>query len=85
MPSVDAGKHQVEDAHVGALVTEPGEARLPVRHADRVEARRLEMASHPARDDVVVLDDQNLRHPENHCGPRGCRGPPSGYQLVTEW
>ena len=56
------GKHQVEHADVGSLVAEAGEAGLAVRDPDRVEARRLEVAGHALGDDVVVLDDQDLRH-----------------------
>ena len=34
-----------------------------VGDADRVEPGRLEVARHPAGDDVVIFDDQDLRHP----------------------
>ena len=61
-PSIP-GKHEVEHADVGPLVAKAGEPGLAVRDADRVEARRLEVARHAASDDVVVLDDQDLRHP----------------------
>jgi hypothetical protein len=61
-PAVDAGEHEVEDADVGPLVTQPGEPGLSVRHADGVESGRLEVARHPAGDDVVVFDDQDFRH-----------------------
>ena len=61
-PAVDAREHQVEDAHVGLLVAEPGEAGLAVRDADGVEAGRRQVARHALGDHVVVLDDQNLRH-----------------------
>ena len=61
-PAVDPREHEIEDADVGPLVAQPREPRLAVRDADGVEARRLEMASHPAGDDIVVLDDQDLRH-----------------------
>ena len=81
-PAVDPGEHQVEDADVGALVAETREARLAVGDADRVEAGRLEVARHPAGDDVVVLDDQNLRHSRNDCGPRRSSG---AAILVTDW
>ena len=62
LPAVEAGEHQVEDADVGALVAEPCEPRLAVRDPDRVEPGRLEVPRHPLGDDVVVLDDQDLRH-----------------------
>ena len=61
-PTVDPGKHEIEHADVRALVAEAGEPGLAVGHADGVEARRLEVSRHPARDDVVVLDYQDLRH-----------------------
>ena len=57
------GKHQVEDADVGLLVAEPGEAGLAVRDTDGVEAGSGQVARHALGDDVVILDDQNLRHP----------------------
>ena len=56
------GKHQVEDADVGLLVAEPGEAGLAVRDTDGVEAGSGQVARHALGDDVVILDDQNLRH-----------------------
>ena len=62
LPAVEAGEHQVEDADVGALVAQPREPGLAVRDADRVEAGRMEVTRHPLGDDVVVLDDQDLRH-----------------------
>jgi hypothetical protein len=62
-PAVDARKHQVEDAYVRPLVAQPREAGLPVGDPDGVEPGRLEVPRHPAGDDVVVFDDQDLRHP----------------------
>ena len=62
LPPVDTRKHEVEHADVRPLVPQPGKARLAVRDADCVEARRLEMTRHPLGDDLVVLDDQDLRH-----------------------
>ncbi len=62
-PAVDPGEHEVEDADVGPLVAQAGQPGLAVGYAYRVEAGRLEVARHPAGDDVVVLDDQDLRHP----------------------
>ena len=70
LPAVDAGEHQVEDADVGALEAQPREAGLAVRDADGVEAGRLEMARHAPGDDVVVLDDQDLRHLTEVLRPR---------------
>ena len=61
-PAVDPRKHEIEHAHVGPLVAQPREARLAVRDSDRVEPGGLEVPRHPAGDDVVVLDDQDLRH-----------------------
>ena len=62
-PAVDAGEHEVEDADVGPLVAQAREPGLAVRDADGVEPGRLEVARHPASDDVVVFDDQDFRHP----------------------
>ena len=62
-PAVDAGQHEVEDADVGPLVAKARESGLAVGDADRVEPGRLEVTRHPAGDDVVVFDDQDLRHP----------------------
>ena len=63
LPPVEAGQHEVEHADVRSLVTQPGEAGLAVRDPDGVEPGRLEMTRHPLGDQVVVLDDQDLRHP----------------------
>ena len=62
-PAVDAGKHEVEDADVRALVAQAGQAGLAVGDADGIEPRRLEVSRHPTCDDVVVFDDQDFRHP----------------------
>ena len=62
LPAVEAGQHQVEHADVGPLEAQPGETGLAVRDAHRVEAGGLQMARHALGDDVVVLDDQDLRH-----------------------
>jgi len=61
-PSVDAGEHQVENADIGSFVAQARETGLAVRHADGVESRRLQVARHPAGDDVVVFDDQDFCH-----------------------
>jgi len=61
-PAVDAGEHEIEDAHVWPLVAQPSEPGLAVRDADGVEPGCLEVARHPACDDVVVFDDQDFRH-----------------------
>ena len=73
LPAVEAGKHQVEDAHVGMLVAQAGETRLAVRHAHRLEAGRAQVARHALGDHVVVLDDQDLRHPVHHASRTGSR------------
>ena len=62
LPAVDAGEHEIEHADVRPVVAQSREARLAVRDADRVEPRGLEVARHPLRDHLVVLDDQDLRH-----------------------
>ena len=56
------GQHQVEDTDVRPLVAQPREPGLAVGDPDGVEPRRLEMTSHPLGDEIVVLDDQDLRH-----------------------
>jgi hypothetical protein len=61
-PAVDPGKHEIEDADVRPLVPQPRQPLLALRHPERVETRRLQVSRHPLRDDVVVLDDQYLRH-----------------------
>ena len=61
-PPVDAGKHQVEHADVRLLEAQPREPRLAVGDADGVEAGGREVTRHALGDDVVVLDDQDLRH-----------------------
>ena len=62
LPAVEAGQHQVEHADVGTLEAQPGQAGLAVGDADGVEPGRLEVTRHALGDDVVVLDDQDLRH-----------------------
>ena len=57
-PTVDAGEHQVEDADVGLLVAEPGQAGLAVRDRHRVQTGGAEVARHALGDHVVVLDDR---------------------------
>ena len=79
LPAVEARQHQIEHADVRMLEAQPREAGLAVGDADCVEAGRLEVARHPLRDDVVVLDDQDLRHSVSIMdGPRSSRGPSSG-------
>jgi len=70
LPAVEARQHEVEHAHVRVLVAQPGEARLAVRDADRVEAGGSKVARHALGDHVVILDDQDLRHRDHHatCG-----------------
>ena len=81
-PAVDPGKHEVEHADVRMLVAEPREPGLAVRDTDRVEAGGLEMAGHAAGDDVVVLDDQDLRHSFTIVAAPGGTG---GREAVTDW
>ena len=82
LPAVEAGQHQVEHADVRPLVAQPRKAGLAVRDPDGVEPRRLEMTRHPLGDQVVVLDDQDLRHPpESVAPPRR----PRGRRTVNGW
>ncbi len=62
LPAVEAREHQVEHADIGALEAEAGKPGLAVGDAHRVESGGLEVARHALGDDVVVLDDQDLRH-----------------------
>ena len=82
LPAVEAGEHQVEHADVGPFVPEAREPGLPVRDADRVEPRRLEMTCHALGDDVIVLDDQDLRQASTMVLPPG---DPCGERMVTVW
>ena len=61
-PAVEPREHEVEHADVGMLVAQARQARLALVHPDRVESGRDEVAGHPVGDDIVVLDDENLRH-----------------------
>jgi hypothetical protein len=82
LPAVEPRKHQVEHADVRALVAEAGESGFPVRDADGIEPGGVQVARHPLGDDVVVLDDQDLRHPPTMVVPRSRR---RGRRLVNEW
>ena len=62
LPPVGAGQHQVEHADVGPLESQSREPGLAVRDSERVEARIRQVARHALRDDVVILDDQDLGH-----------------------
>ena len=62
LPAVDAREHEVEDAYIRPLVAKAREARLPLVHPQRIEAGRGEVPGHALCDDVVVLDDEHLRH-----------------------
>src|SRR6185295_4244502 len=79
-PAVEARKHEIEDADVRSLEPKALDPRLTVGDGDGVEAGALQMAGHPARDDVVVLDDQDLGHDLSVNGPRRT----GGRQLVSE-
>ncbi len=62
VPAVEPGQHEVEDADVGVLEAEPSESLLAARRRGSVEPGGLEVLHHPACDDLVVLDDQDLGH-----------------------
>ena len=85
LPAVDPRQHQVEHADVRPLVTQPREPGLPLVHPERVEARRREVSRHPLGDDVVVLDDQHLRHVKlDSARPGRARGSRNGSELVKK-
>jgi len=79
LPAVDAGQHEVEHADVGLFVAEPCEPLRAVADRDRVEAGGAEMPRHTLRDDLVVLDDENLGHAWLHYRAR------PGWGGVTRW
>ena len=62
LPAVEAGQHQVEHDDVRELVPEPREPDLSPAHRDRLEAGAGEVLCHAGGNDLVVLDDQHLRH-----------------------
>ncbi len=62
LPAVAPRQHEVEDTDVGLLEAQPRQALLAARRRGRVEPGGLEMLHHPACDDLVVLDDQDLGH-----------------------
>jgi hypothetical protein len=62
LPSVQLGKHQVEHADVGPLVAQPRERCRALADPDRIEPGRAKMSRNAVRDDIVVLDEQDLRH-----------------------
>jgi hypothetical protein len=64
-PAVELGEHQVEHAHLRALVAETCERRSAVGDPDRVEPGGTHVTRHAVGDDLVVLDDQDLRHRVN--------------------
>ena len=64
-PSVHPGEHQVDDADIGRLEAQTAEARVAVRDDLRVEVRQREVVRHGLGDDVVVFDDQDLRHTDD--------------------
>ena len=64
-PPVHPGQHQVDDADVRSLEAQTAEARVAVADHLRVEAREREVVRHRLGDDVVVFDDQDLRHTED--------------------
>jgi hypothetical protein len=61
-PAVHAGQHEVEHADVRLLVAKAREPCLALVHPQRIEPGGVQVARHSARDHVVVLDDENLRH-----------------------
>ena len=84
LPPVELGEHQVEHADVRILVAEAREAELTAADDDRVEPGRNQVACHPVRDHVVVLDDQDLGHVptiDRSPVPAGFR---TGDDLVTD-
>ncbi len=62
LPAVDPGQHEVEHADVRALEAQAREPGLALAHPQRIEPRRGQVPGHALRDDLVVLDDQHLRH-----------------------
>ena len=48
-------------------------------------ARVGAVARHAPGDDVVVLDDQDLRHPTKCCGRAADARPTNGERMVTMW
>ena len=82
LPAVNAREHQIEHADVGLLVAKPRETLRPVPDGHRIEAGGAEMARHSLGDDLVVLDDQNLRHA---CSIIGRPRLGEGSRMVKEW
>jgi signal transduction histidine kinase len=64
-PSVDAGKHQIEDADIRALEAKTSKPGLALPDAERVEPGCRQVPSHPLCDHIVILDDQHLGHTLN--------------------
>src|SRR5918992_3694664 len=61
-PAVDAREHQIDDAHIGPLEPESRQASVAVVDDRRIEAGSAQVRGHALGDDLVVLDDQHLRH-----------------------
>jgi len=62
LPAVEERQHQVEDADVGTLEAQPRDAGLAVPDPQRVEPGLGKVRSHALGDELIVLDDQYLRH-----------------------
>ena len=84
LPAVKLGKHQVEHANLRPLVAQTRQRSPAVAHPDRIEAGGAQVARHPIRDDLVVLDDQDLRHPPHLPGRTAVHGFAHGEQVVTD-
>jgi hypothetical protein len=85
LPAVEAGQHQIEHAGVRLLEAEACEALLAVRHPRGVEAGGVQVPRHALRDDLVVLDDQHLRHRCHYRAWAAAIGAPTGERVVKGW
>ena len=79
LPAVHARQHQIEHADIRLLVAKPCQPLRAVADRDGVEPRGAEVPRHSLRDDLVVLDDENLGHACLHYRP-GFR-----WGRVDEW
>ena len=62
LPAVEERQHQVEDADVRPLVAQARDPGFAVSDPERVEPGVGEVARHALGDELIVLDDQDLRH-----------------------
>src|SRR5581483_7568457 len=85
LPAVEPGQHEIEDAGVRLLVAEAGESLFAVADPDRLEPGGGEVAGHPLGDDLVVLDDEHLRHRHHYRDMPWSHGSPKGDGLVKGW